>query len=287
MPCLAAPAALISPSEIHLKSPWSVSTEEREQYEKQGYFYRIGVFNEAELVEMRAAAERVHQLVLTAAQESDSSSIEQVDNQKYQEILGSTIKWEWNEDLRAIRSMEPVFQIEPRMAATLDDPRVWGPCAELIGTPRLSLFSDKLNVKRPGGAPFPWHQEGPYWAYGAEDLEHVITLIIYLDDATVENGCLWLIPGTHVYGALESLQDRGTLGKLYTDVERLKEEPVPIALPAGSVTFFHRDMVHGSRTNRTDLDRRAYLLAYQPAGLRQWRNGERRDIPPSSAAPGA
>ena len=45
-----------------------------------------------------------------------------------------------------------------------------------------------------------------------------------------------------------------------------------------TVAFFHRDIVHGSQTNRTDQNRRAYLLAYQPAGLKQWRNGERRDI---------
>jgi len=256
----------------------AVTASERDQYEKLGYFSRLDVFSESELVEMRAAAERIHQRVLNAAAESTTSPIRQVDNQKYQEVLGSTIKWEWSDDLRAVRSMEPVFQIDDRMAHVLEDPRVWRPCADLIECDHLSLFSDKLNVKRPGGAPFPFHQEGPYWAYGAEDLERVITLIIYLDEATVENGCLWVIPGSHRYGALKALENRGTLGRLYTDIERLDEEPVPLALPAGSVSYFHRDIVHGSQTNRTDQDRRAYLLAYQPAGLRQWQNGERRDI---------
>lgn len=266
--------------ETRLSKALSVTAEERDQYEKLGYFNRLRVFSEDELVEMRAAAERIHRRVLTAAAESDAAPVSQVDNQKYQEVLGSTIKWEWNENLRAVRSMEPVFQIDEHAARVIDDPRVWRPCAELIDCEHLSLFSDKLNVKRPGGAPFPFHQEGPYWAYGAEDLERVITLIIYLDDATVENGCLWVIPGSHRYGALESLEDRGTLGRLYTDVDRLEEQPVPVALPAGSISYFHRDIVHGSQTNRTHQDRRAYLLAYQPAGLRQWRNGERRDIPP-------
>ena len=261
-----------------MSKPFAVSADERDQYEKRGYFSRSGVFGESELVAMRAAAERIHQRVLSAADESDAGPIEQTDNQKYQEVLGSTIKWEWNEDLRAVRSMEPVFQIDEHMASIVEDPRVWRPCADLIGCEHLSLFSDKLNVKRPGGAPFPFHQEGPYWAYGAEDLARVITLIIYFDGATVENGCLWVIPGSHRHGALEALENRGTLGRLYTNVERLDEEPVPLALPAGSVSYFHRDIVHGSQTNRSDEDRRAYLLAYQPAGLRQWRNGERRDI---------
>jgi len=257
---------------------YEVTPAERDQFEKLGFFTRPGQFSATELEEIRAAAESAHQRVLEAAERGESGEIDQIDNQKYQDVLGSTIKWEWDDDLRAVRSMEPVFQLEKRLGAVIDDPRLWKPCADIIGCSELSLFSDKLNVKRPGGAPFPWHQEGPYWAYGAEDLERVVTLILYLDDATVDNGCLWIIPGTHRYGALESLKDRGTLGRLYTDVDRLEEEPLPMDLPAGSVAYFHRDIVHGSQTNRTDQNRRAYLLAYQPSGLRQWRNGEHREI---------
>ena len=178
---------------------YEVTPAERDQFEKLGFFTRPGQFSATELEEIRAAAESAHQRVLEAAERGDSGEIDQVDNQKYQDVLGSTIKWEWDDDLRAVRSMEPVFQLEKRLGAVIDDPRLWKPCADIIGCSELSLFSDKLNVKRPGGAPFPWHQEGPYWAYGAEDLERVVTLILYLDDATVDNGCLWIIPGTHRY----------------------------------------------------------------------------------------
>ena len=95
---------------------------------------------------------------------------------------------------------------------------------------------------------------------------------------TEENGCLWLIPGTHKKGALKAHDGEGTLGALYTDVSLLEQKPAPMALSAGSVVWFHRDTVHGSRTNRSDSDRRLFLLAYQPAGLHQWRNGVQRDI---------
>ncbi|MDG2049570.1 MAG: phytanoyl-CoA dioxygenase family protein [Myxococcota bacterium] len=258
--------------------PHSLTPGERDRYEKEGFFSRNQVFSPQEIEHLRQATESVHAQVLDAAGSLESGKVEQIDNQKFQEVLGSTIKWEWSDDLRAIRSMEPVHHLEARLAQLVDDPRIWGPCADIIGQNHLSLFSDKMNVKRPGGAPFPWHQEGPYWAYGAEDLEHVVTLIIYLDDAHEDNGCLWVIPGTHRYGALESLKDRGTLGRLYTDVDRLEEKPFPIALPAGSVAWFHRDIVHGSQSNRSSEDRRAFLLAYQPAGLHQWRNGQQRDV---------
>jgi ectoine hydroxylase-related dioxygenase (phytanoyl-CoA dioxygenase family) len=262
-----------------MTSPDNHLTEaERAHYEAEGFFIREDVFSEGEIEDFRDAAERIHQQVLDAAEREDAAPIDQVDNQKFQEVLGSTIKWEWRDDLRAVRSMEPTYHLDKRFEQLIDDPRLWQPSADVIGTQHLSLFSDKLNVKRPGGAPFPWHQEGPYWAYGAEDLEHVITLMIYFDDGTRDNGCLWLIPGTHQYGALEGLKGRGTLGALYTDVDKLDEEPFPIEMRSGSVVWFHRDIVHGSQTNRSEVDRRGFLLAYQPGGLHQWRNGVQRDI---------
>jgi ectoine hydroxylase-related dioxygenase (phytanoyl-CoA dioxygenase family) len=251
---------------------------ERKSFEETGFFTREGVFSAQEVDDLREAAEHVHQQVVDAADRGEGSEVDQIDVQKYQEVLGSTIKWEWRDDLRAVRSMEPTYHLDARLDALIEDPRLWQPCADIIGTSELSLFSDKLNVKRPGGAPFPWHQEGPYWAYGAEDLERVITLLVYLDDATEDNGCLWVIPGTHKYGPLKNFEDRGTLGRLYTDVGLIDEKPHAVALPAGSVLWFHRDIVHGSKTNRSGDHRRAYLLAYQPAGLHQWRNGLQRDI---------
>lgn len=257
-----------------------VTTQERDQFEKLGYFNRENVFSKRELADLIEAVESVHEQILEAGQQDDAEPIDQIDNQKYQEICGSTIKWEWDDDLRAVRSMEPVYHLEPRLSDLIDDPRIWGPCADIIGCQELSLFSDKLNVKRSGGAPFPWHQEGPYWAFGAQDLERVITLILYLDDATVDNGCLWLIPGSHQYGPLDCHQDQGTLGRLYTDISQLREEPIPMDLPAGSISFFHYNIVHGSQTNQTAEDRRAFLIAYQPANLVQWRNRQLRNIPP-------
>ena len=251
---------------------------ELEQYEELGYFCREGVFSQDELLELRTATESVHKRVLEAADRDDAAPIDLIDNQKFQLVLGSTIKWEWRDDLRAIRSMEPTAHLDPRFDALVDDPRLWQPCASVIGSDELSLFSDKLNVKRPGGAPFPWHQEGPYWAHGAEALESIVSALTYIDEGTAENGCLWIIPGSHRHGTLQSLKNRGVLGALYTDVDRVEEETMPVAVPAGSVLWFHRDIVHGSQTNRTGDNRRVFVTAYQPAGLHRWRLDEKRDI---------
>lgn len=254
------------------------SEAELEQYEEQGFFLREGVFAEHELVELRAGAENVHAQIVEAAERADAAPIDRVDNQTYQGVLGSTIKWEWREDLRAVRSMEPTGHLDARLDAVIDDPRLWAPVCSINDCDALSVFSDKLNVKRPGGAPFPWHQEGLYWENGAEDLGSIVSTLTYLDDATLENGCLWVIPGTHKHGNLPGLSDRGVLGALYTDVADLKGDPLAVTARAGTVLYFHRDLVHGSQSNRSTSNRRVFVVAYQSSGLRRWRLESRREV---------
>jgi len=244
---------------------------ELERFRRDGYFVRERVFAPAEVARLRAAVERVHERVLGAAREAGASAVERIDGKRYQDLLGSLVKWEWRDERADVRSMEPFLQLDPELDSLPDDPRLWGPARALCGAERLALFTDKLNFKRPGGAPFPWHQDSPYFAFDCPHTERLVSLQVYLDDASVENGCLWMIPGSHAR---------------YTDVDRVlpDAERVPIEAPAGSVIFFHGDVVHGSQRNKTEQSRRAFVLTYQPAGFPQFRRpGER----PVSSAPGS
>jgi ectoine hydroxylase-related dioxygenase (phytanoyl-CoA dioxygenase family) len=58
----------------------------------------------------------------------------------------------------------------------------------------------------------------------------------------------------------------------------IEGEAIPVELPAGSVLWFHRDLVHGSQSNRSDTNRRVLVTAYQPAGLKRWRLDKTRPI---------
>lgn len=245
--------------------------DELAQWREQGFFQRVSQFSEAELAQLRGGAERIHARVLEAAKSPEAPPCDVIDNQRFQSLCGATVKWEWSPGLDAVRSLEPAHHLDPSFDALVDDPRLWAPTRKIIGTRSLGLFSDKLNVKRPGGAPFPWHQESPYWAYGAEALDKIVSVLLYLDDANKENGCLWVIPGSHKHGVVQGLKDRGVLGALYTDVNLIDGEAVPAELPAGSVLYFHPDLVHGSQSNRSQSHRRVFVVAYQPAGLRRWR----------------
>jgi hypothetical protein len=263
---------------------WSVSHEELERYRADGFFVRERVLDEAELLPLRDAVEAVHARIVEAAQRADAAPVERIDGKRYQRLLGSTVKWEWREGALEVRSMEPFLDLDPRLGSLVDDRRLVEPAADLLGAARLSLFTDKLNFKRPGGAPFPWHQDSPYWAFGCAHVERLASLQLYLDDADVENGCLWMIRGSQRHGRLPTYSERGTLGRLYTDLDRIPEgELVPLVAPAGSLVFFHGDVVHGSQSNRSARPRRAVVLTYQPAGHPRWNRTEVRDVRASRA----
>jgi ectoine hydroxylase-related dioxygenase (phytanoyl-CoA dioxygenase family) len=213
------------------------------------------------------------------AELEEAPAVDLVDDKRYQELLGSTVKWEWRPGAPEIRSMEPYHHLHPQLDALIDDPRLWGPTRALVGSEAVSLFSDKLNFKRPGGAPFPWHQDTPYWAFGCDHLDRLVSVMLYLDEANRENGCLWVIPDSQRQGVIPCQEDRGVLGHLYTDVERVVAgEPTALEIPAGSVIFFHGNLVHGSQTNRSDCSRRALVLTYQPADLPRWQHDDVRPV---------
>ena len=94
-------------------------------------------------------------------------------------------------------------------------PRILDVIEQFIG-PNIVLFASHLICKPGGdGKAAPWHQDSTYWPL---DPMEVMTMWLAIDEATSENGCMRVIPGTHTLGELaheqqetESLQRRGLL----------------------------------------------------------------------------
>jgi ectoine hydroxylase-related dioxygenase (phytanoyl-CoA dioxygenase family) len=127
------------------------------------------------------------------------------------------------------------------------------------------LFEDKLNYKHPSiGSPFPMHQDYSYW----QDYSPRLTsALIYVDAATVENGCLEVVPGCHRHGLLERTQvDVGAAIDHYIPETVLDPAlSVPVAGPPGTVVLFSCFTPHRSGPNRSETPRRALILTYNPA----------------------
>jgi ectoine hydroxylase-related dioxygenase (phytanoyl-CoA dioxygenase family) len=131
-------------------------------------------------------------------------------------------------------------------------------CHDLVG-PDVRFYWDQAVYKKPETeAPFPWHQDN---GYAFVEPQQYLTCWIALTDATLENGCPWIVPGLHRQGTMQhELTDIGFVC--------LDDPPgaVPVEVPAGSVVVFSSLTPHCTGSNRTDHVRKAYIVQYANTG---------------------
>jgi ectoine hydroxylase len=247
-----------------------LTAEERQAYRRHGFFFREAAFTGEEAAELAEAAERAGRRVAAAAQGGGPGY--SIDGNRYGEVEGTTVQFEHREGSETIRVLEPFHHLDDGFERLIDDRRIVEPMRELIGSERISLFTDKLNFKRPReGSRFRWHQDSPYWVFACSHVERCPNIMLALDEASEANGCLRLVPGSHRHGLLPGLRE-GTLGPLFTDPDAFDASTqVPAALSAGSLVFFHPHAVHGSQPNCSDRPRRALVLTYQPGRRRMFK----------------
>lgn len=159
--------------------------------------------------------------------------------------------------LRRIQSPEEVSDVYAdimRNAATVDI------CAELIG-PALRFHHGKVNSKLPGTATkVKFHQDFPFQPMTNDDL---ITCLLFVDDVTLENGPLEVVPGTHK-GPLYSHWHNGRFTGAVADevYEQHKDNIVKCTGKAGSACLMHSSLLHGSAPNLSDSPRTLYITTY-------------------------
>jgi phytanoyl-CoA hydroxylase len=237
---------------------------EQAHYDERGYVVRTGVFDAAEVGVMAEACE---QLIDQLVRDRDGHRLHVGSYVFDPDLLrGVIIKWEGESD--AVHGIEPLAHLAPALEEVALDDRLVEPMRSILGHDDLELFTEKLNLKRPHhGGPNPPHQDYPYWLDPADDPTEVATTILYLDDATVENGCTWVAPASHRSGMWQTRDDLGEFGKNEIDVTAYPDlDLVPVEVPAGSTVSFGSFLVHQSTPNRSDEGRRALLFSYQPAG---------------------
>lgn len=261
-----------------------LSASERAAYEQDGFFVRGSAFADDEVASLRAAAERV---AAAAARHLDRPRKRYaIDGNVYLEGDGSTIQLEHVEATRTLRVIEPFHHLDPVFDGLMDDPRLVEPMRGLVGSERVALYTDKLNLKRPReGSGFRWHQDSPYWHHFAAHLDRLPNVMLALDDADEGNGCFRVVRGSHREGCLPGLQSQGKLGALFTDPRFFDEgAQVPLVVPAGSLVFFSAHTVHGSGPNLSERPRRALVITYQPAGHPMFKRPGEREVDPLVAA---
>jgi phytanoyl-CoA hydroxylase len=136
----------------------------------------------------------------------------------------------------------------------------------LLG-PDTQLFWDQSVYKRPeANRDFPWHQDTGYIPI---EPEFYLTCWLALEDATIENGCIWVLPETHKLGLLEHKDTE--IGKQCY----FGEDPgIPVPMKKGSMVAFHSLLFHRSTPNRSQASRKAFIAQYSPIGAKNPETGE-------------
>ena len=136
----------------------------------------------------------------------------------------------------------------------------------LIG-PNIGLWSSHFIAKEPHvGRATPWHEDSAYWEGRLDRMDQLVTVWLALDRTDRENGCMRVIPGTHVNGGFSEYApvDRET-NTFDTEIrEDLIDEgrAVYFELEPNECSLHDGRIIHGARANTSPRRRAGYTMRY-------------------------
>ena len=222
-----------------------------QSYVDNGYLVVPGLIDRAELEQLKADIIRIARGAYPCA-ELPPAAAEQTDE----------------EVLRGILCIHFPHSVSPVMRDFVRHPKVTAALGQLVAAHlphwdgRVKCMQSMLFVKPPGLPGQAWHQDEFFIPTRDRSLTGAW---IAIDDATIDNGCLWVVPGSHRDGYLWPHRDHGQAPEFdpspacYGFDESLQ---VPVEVTAGSVVFFNGYLLHQSRRNRSDIYRRVLVSHY-------------------------
>jgi 2-aminoethylphosphonate dioxygenase len=212
-------------------------------WERQGYLWIKGHLSTGEVAEL-------------------SNWVEQL--AAWPETPGKWMKWyEQARGQRQLCRVEDFLPYHAAFAEFLQRGTIASILERLFGEP-ARLFKEKINFKLAGGAGFQPHQDAP--AFTTFGQRYHVTLMVSIDPATRENGCLEVVDGYHGAGLLPQAED-GTLEHEWVDRQIWK----PVETAPGDLLFFDSYVPHRSGPNRSDRPRRALYVTYNRASEGDYR----------------
>ncbi len=168
-----------------------------------------------------------------------------------------------------------LWQTSDEVKELMFDQKIGKMASQLSSAEGIRIWHDQALIKRPWANPTAWHLDTPFWSFSDR---RAISIWIALDDATLENGCLYFIPGSHKLTRFDKI----TIGRNMDGVFGIYPEfknarPVAASMKAGSCSFHNGLTIHGANANMTSGFRRAMTCAYMPEGNKF--NGEPNILP--------
>lgn len=223
-----------------------VNAQQIEQYRAQGFLVIEGFLDAGELEHWRTITEEAIALRL-----KDTGIL---NNQTQPDTFYAQV---FTQCLR-------LADIHAGMAELMFDERIGRLAGTLAGVQGIRIWHDQALVKPPYGNPTAFHMDNPFWSFHSRDS---ISMWVALDDATLANGCLWYLPGTHRSATFQAVgigANMRDIFKAYPEWLTIKAVAVPCS--AGSAVFHNSLIGHGAGVNMTPYPRRAMTCAYMPDG---------------------
>lgn len=243
-----------------------LSESDLAQYRDQGYVAMEGLFTAEEVESFKAGiADVIHGVT-----EKDKKLY--IQEEPYYKAGGTDERDKDNYEFR-VRKVFWFVQIEPRLAAAGYSPRVISLVDQLLGADHR-MIQDMALLKPPfHGSEKPWHQDNAYFDW--TPLGGIMGIWIALDEATVENGCMQVIPGSHLAGPTPHFHERDCQ---IADERVGVNQAVVIPLKPGGALFFSGLIHHGTPPNISGDRRRALQFHYAAANCRNLTFAEHAEL---------
>jgi len=157
-----------------------------------------------------------------------------------------------------------LWKISPLIREIFTSPRLGKMISGLAGVPAMRIWHDQTLQKMPWANATAWHLDNPYWSFHSHD---AISMWIALDDATIQNGCMYYLPGSHKLAGFDNARLNENISGLFDIYPEFQNiEPVAAEMKAGDVGFHNGLTAHAAGPNMTPRPRRAMTCAFMPDG---------------------
>jgi phytanoyl-CoA hydroxylase len=227
-----------------------ITAADRARYDEQGY---IVVKNVLSAEELKPIHKLVDEFVASARGKTTHDAVHDLEP-------GHT------PDNPKVRRIKTPHLHHPLFRDLAQHPKLVAILQALLGS-AVRLHGSKINIKAPQyGSAVEWHQD---WAFYPHTNDDLLAVGIMLDDCAMENGPLLLMPGTHRGPVYDHHADGVFCGAMDPEATDLDfAAAAPAIAPAGSMSFHHVRLVHGSAQNTSNLPRQ--LLLYEFAAADAW-----------------
>ena len=138
----------------------------------------------------------------------------------------------------------------------------------LVG-PDIALWTSHFISKDPyTGRATPWHEDSAYWNGRFDRYDRIVTVWLALGPSNRENGCMRVIPGSHLQGGFHDnyVPTDMSVQTFHAEIPDVaEEEAVDFELQRGEFSLHDGRIVHGAKANTSPVRRTGYTMRYLPA----------------------